>query len=50
MKNKPAPAPEKPAAPAEKVCACCGSKEPHDAPACSQCGSADWHHHPAQET
>lgn len=48
MKTKSAPAPEKPAAPAEKVCVCCGSKEPHDAPACSQCGSADWHQ-PAQE-
>ena len=42
------PAPEKPAAPLEKVCECCGSKEPLDAPACSQCGSADWHP-PAQE-
>jgi len=47
--NKQKPA-EKPAAPApEKVCACCGSREPHNVPACSQCGSADWQPNPTQE-
>jgi ribosomal protein L40E len=46
MSKKPA---EKPAPAPEKVCACCGSREPHNVPACSQCGSADWHPQPAQE-